>query len=366
MSESRYTEVLDKSEHLDDNPVAVHLPQTGTENAATFIEWLVQVGDQVVTGDKLATAETDKAVVEIESPASGRIGALLVKPQEEITTDTVLTTISPSAGGDLHAAQSAPAYPSATSQAVEIERRSDDQYQARAVTPQMRRAAENLLWVVQNTARASTTVEVDFEAVATVRAALADEFRERHGLPLTYLPFIAAATLRALQRYPEIAAQIESATNTLRVPTHTHLGIAVAREAGLIVPVIREAEKLTFIGLAQQIGTSVDRVRAGIHGASEVTGGTFTISNPGALGSYLSAPVMNRGETSILCVDAVEMRAAVVDSDIVARRRAFFTLAFDHRIVDGMLALKFLADVKAQLQSCDPSWIAQEKTGGVA
>jgi 2-oxoglutarate dehydrogenase E2 component (dihydrolipoamide succinyltransferase) len=349
------------------NIVAVHLPQTGTQTAATFLEWTVQVGDEVSAGEKLASAETEKAVVEIEAPVAGRITALLVQPQDEINTDTAIAFIAPrSATGVSSAAvpeHSSPAAIPAKSLGNEGEKLDSGAAEpTRPIPSSMRRAAENLLWVSQNTARASTTVEVDFEAVAAVRSATALDFRTRHGVRLTYLPFIAFAALRALRELPQIAARIDLAANTLDVPAHVHLGIAVAREAGLIVPVIRNAEKLCFVDLARQIDAAAERVRAGTYTASDVLGGTFTISNPGGFGSYLSSPIMNRGETSILCVDAVERRAVVVESDIVARLRAFLTLAFDHRVVDGMLALKLLTGIKARLEACDASWILEDQS----
>jgi 2-oxoglutarate dehydrogenase E2 component (dihydrolipoamide succinyltransferase) len=345
--------------------VAVHLPQTGTETAATFLEWNVQVGDLVAAGDKLASAETEKTVVEIEAPASGRVIALLVQPQDEITTDLTIAFIAPDSASDSVSSpfiRNHSANGTLSELAVGPAADGDDvetQKPVRALPASMRRVADNLLWVSQNTARASTTVEVDFEAVAAVRSQTADACNRQHGTRLTYLPFIAFAAIRALRKFPEIAARIDVATNTLEIPPQVHLGIAVAREAGLIVPVIHNAEKLSFIALATELDRAVGKVRAGAHTASEVLGGTFTISNPGAFGSYLSSPIMNRGETSILCIDGVERRAVVVGSEIVARLRAFLTLAFDHRVVDGMLALKLLNTMKELLEACEASWIDQ-------
>jgi pyruvate/2-oxoglutarate dehydrogenase complex dihydrolipoamide acyltransferase (E2) component len=349
-----------------DGVVAVHLPQTGTESSATFLEWMVKVGDWVSLGDKMASAETEKSVVEIEAPTSGQVTALLVQSQEEITTETAIALIAAHSAVDL---TTDPLAPSASVQEDTAGERSADMQHLdvavedirRPLASPMRRAAENLLWVTQNTARASTSVEVDFEAVATMKSTVSGDLLERHGIRLTYLPIIAFAVLRSLREFPQIAARIDLDASALNIPKHVHLGIAVAREAGLIVPVIRNADKLRFVSLARQIDGAVERVRAGVHGASEVSGGTFTISNPGVFGSYLSSPIMNKGETSILCVDGVERRAVVVGSDIVARLRAFFTLAFDHRVVDGLLALRLLTAIKAKLEACEASWILEDQ-----
>jgi pyruvate/2-oxoglutarate dehydrogenase complex dihydrolipoamide acyltransferase (E2) component len=132
----------------------------------------------------------------------------------------------------------------------------------------------------------------------------------------------------------------------------------------LIVPVIRNAERLDFLQLAASLQEAADKVRDGRFTNADVQGGTFTISNPGVFGSYLSSPIMNRGETSILCVDAVEHRAVIIDGKVVPRLRGFFTLAFDHRVVDGMRALSFLNDIKRQLESCDQAWTEGNAQGG--
>jgi 2-oxoglutarate dehydrogenase E2 component (dihydrolipoamide succinyltransferase) len=220
-----------------------------------------------------------------------------------------------------------------------------------------RRIAENLLWVTNNTARASTTVEVDFETVAATRATHAEGFRSQQGFSLTFLPFVAFTVLRALEKYPDIAAKVDLSANRWIVPQAVHLGIAVSREAGLTVPVIHDAQRLTFTELAIAIERAATAVRSGTLKPSDTQGGTLTITNPGSFGSYVSQPIVNRGESSILCVDGIEKRAVFVNGEIVARLRGFLTLAFDHCVVDGRAALTFLNHVKSQLQSLDDTWL---------
>jgi pyruvate/2-oxoglutarate dehydrogenase complex dihydrolipoamide acyltransferase (E2) component len=332
--------------------VAIRLPQSGTQTAATFLEWTSNVGDQVKVGDTIASAETDKATVDIEAPVGGTLVEIIARPQEEIETDTVLGFIAADAAA-APTVKPDPVPPRAVEQG--------SQQEVRALASPLRRAAENLQWVVEHTARAATTIEVDFEAVAALRASVAGSFP--NGRRPTYLPFIAFAAIQALRRSPEIAARIDLEAVTLTVPKEAHLGLAVARESGLIVPVIRNAERLDFLQLAARLQEAADNVRDGRFTNADVQGGTFTISNPGVFGSYLSSPIMNRGETSILCVDAVEQRAVVIDGKVVARLRAFFTLAFDHRVVDGMRALSFLNDIKRQLEMCDQVWIEGKAQG---
>jgi pyruvate/2-oxoglutarate dehydrogenase complex dihydrolipoamide acyltransferase (E2) component len=333
--------------------VAIRLPQSGTQTAATFLEWTSNVGDQVEVGDAIASAETDKATVDIEAPVGGTLVEMIARPQQEIETDTVLGFIA----ADAAAAPTVKPEP-VSSRAVEQGSREE----VRALTLPLRRAAENLQWVVEHTARAATTVEVDFEAVAALRAGVAGSFP--NGRRPTYLPFIAFAAIQSLRRSPEIAGRIDLEAITLTIPKDVHLGIAVARESGLIVPVIRNAERLDFLQLAASLQEAADKVRDGRFTNADVQGGTFTISNPGVFGSYLSSPIMNRGETSILCVDAVEHRAVIIDGKVVPRLRGFFTLAFDHRVVDGMRALSFLNDIKRQLESCDQAWTEGNAQGG--
>jgi len=348
--------------------IALRLPQSGTQTAATFVQWMVKVGDRVEAGDKLGSAETEKAVVDLEAPVSGRIAELLVQPQDEIETDTILGYIDLDRTGRVTVEPAVVVSPPASRTgeppgSAKSELHTEKPDSIRPLSPALKRAAENLYWVSQHTARAATTIEVDFEAIASTRSTRARAFLDAHSVRLTYLPFVASAAIRALLKYPEVCGRLDVEAGTLAVPSHVHLGIAVARQAGLIVPVIRHAEQLGFAELCRRIHQAAEKVRTGSFASSEVQGSTFTISNPGVFGSYLSSPIMNQGETAILCIDAIEPRPVVVRGEIVARRRAFLTLAFDHRVIDGMLALTFLNDIKQHLETHEVAWLEETVPG---
>jgi pyruvate/2-oxoglutarate dehydrogenase complex dihydrolipoamide acyltransferase (E2) component len=329
--------------------VSIRIPQSGTQSAATFVDWSVSVGDRVAVGDAIGTVETEKAVVQIEAPAAGVVSELSAVANDEVTTDTAIGFIeADEAMGP--GRQSPPRAPRAAEPEMDAQRYIE-------WPAGQRRAAENLLWVAQHTAPASTTVEVDFEAVAALRASLGTPFQESHGIALTYLPFVAFIAARTASRFSQITAHADEHSNQLIVPNGVHLGIAVARDSGLIVPVIRNAQQMEFVQLAQRMSAVAAKAREGLLGPDELQGGSITLTNPGAFGSFLSAPIVRRGESAILCIDGIHKRVVPIGEQVAIRRMGNLTLAFDHRIVDGHLALKFLNDMKGQLESFDPDWI---------
>jgi 2-oxoglutarate dehydrogenase E2 component (dihydrolipoamide succinyltransferase) len=330
-------------------------PQTGTQTEAIFLGWTVKVGDRVSIGDVIGTIETDKATVEIEAGVQGVVVELLATEGEEISVEQVLGYLN-SAGSD-NDVQPVLSTPNETVTSISTAATGSGELTS-PLSATRKRIAESLLWVSHNTARASTTVEVDFEAVAAARAACAQRCRSENGLSLTFLPFVALAACQALQKFPQVQARIDLDSNVWTVPQVINLGIAVAHETGLTVPIISDAGSLSFLELATRLEKAAIAVRDGTIRPKDAQGGTLTITNPGSFGSFLSQPIMNRGETSILCIDGISKRAVVLDDAIVARYRSYLTLAFDHRIVDGSLALRFLNAIKASLEGCDQTWIA--------
>jgi pyruvate/2-oxoglutarate dehydrogenase complex dihydrolipoamide acyltransferase (E2) component len=328
--------------------IAIHIPQSGTQSAATFVKWLIRVGDRVTAGDPVCTVETEKAVVEVEAPASGVVSELLAQADDEVTTEQPI--------GSIEADRvDAPEQRASIDKQAEVDTSRETE---RIVewSPAQRRAAENLLWVSQHTAPASTTVEVDFETIAALKASLAVPFQALYQTALTYLPFIAFVMIRSVLRFPRVIDHLDEQSNRLVVPNGVHLGIAVARETGLIVPAVSDAHLLSFTELAQRMSQIAARARDDRLTREDLQPGTVTITNPGAFGSFLSAPIVRRGETSILCIDGIHSRVVPKGGQIVVRRRGNMTLAFDHRIIDGQLSLKVLNDIKMQLESFDSAW----------
>jgi pyruvate/2-oxoglutarate dehydrogenase complex dihydrolipoamide acyltransferase (E2) component len=331
--------------------VGIRIPQSGTQSAATFVDWSVRVGDRVAAGDALGTVETEKAVVQIEAPVAGVVSELSAVSNDEVTTDTAIGFIEADEAIEL-APQSPRRAPRAAEPGMDAQR-----YRYIEWPAAQRRAAENLLWVAQHTAHASTTVEVDFEAVAALRASLGTPFQESNGIALTYLPFVAFIAVRTASRFTQIMAYADEHGTQLITPNGVHLGIAVARDSGLIVPVIRDAQQMGFVQLAQRMSAVAAKAREGLLGPDELQGGSITLTNPGAFGSFLSAPIVRRGESAILCIDGIHKRVVPIGEQVAIRRQGNLTLAFDHRIIDGQLALKFLNEMKGQLESFDPDWI---------
>jgi 2-oxoisovalerate dehydrogenase E2 component (dihydrolipoyl transacylase) len=197
-------------------------------------------------------------------------------------------------------------------------------------------------------------VEVDMTPIVRVRGREKRAFEQATGAHLTFLPFVARATIASLRRFPVLNATFTADGILLR--HEINLGIAVALEDSLIVPVIRNADRLSIAGLAQAARDLGERARAGKLRIDELTGGTFTLNNTGALGLVLTAPIINQPQAAILATDAIVKRPVVTADDAIAIRSIMnLSFSFDHRLIDGLAAARFLLDVKKQLESIDES-----------
>ena len=198
-----------------------------------------------------------------------------------------------------------------------------------------------------------TLVEVDMTGLAALREKEKAAFAEREGVKLTYLPFIVKAAVEGLKERPVLNSVWDGDRIVLR--KQINVGIAVDLEEGaLIVPVIRDADELTIVGLARRIDDVVKRARAKQLGTEDISGGTFTVNNPGALGSVASTPVINHPQAAILQAEAVVKRPVVVHDAIAIRSMMNLEVSFDHRILDGGIALRFLNSVKRRLEAYGP------------
>jgi 2-oxoglutarate dehydrogenase dihydrolipoamide succinyltransferase (E2 component) len=218
------------------------------------------------------------------------------------------------------------------------------------MSPMRRRIAEHMLESRRTSAHCTTIVEVDLHRVVAVRREL-KEGMARRGVPLTYLAFVASATVAELDRHPVLNASIDG--NELVYHDDVNLGIAVALESGLIVPVIRHAQRLSLEGMASEIGRLAGRARDGQLDPDDVAGGTFTITNPGQFGAVLATPIINQPQVAILDLEAVVKRPVVVDDEseaIAVRPMTHLCMSWDHRALDGAEAARFLSDVKARLE----------------
>ena len=218
--------------------------------------------------------------------------------------------------------------------------------------------ANRMVQSLQVSAQLTATVEVDVTAISRLRAVAKDDFKKREGASLSYLPFITKAAIEALKAFPKINARIDTEAGTVTYADGEHIGIAVDTEKGLLVPVIKDAGDLNLTGLAKKIGDLASRTRASKVGPDELSGSTFTITNYGSAGTLFDTPIVNQPEVAILGTGALVKRPVVVkdqfDQEAIAiRDMMYLSMSYDHRLIDGALAARFLSTVKARLEEGD-------------
>lgn len=220
-----------------------------------------------------------------------------------------------------------------------------------------KRIAEHMRASLDTSARAWNAIEVDMEEIAKLREARKDEFRRREGFSLTYLPFVARAVCDALMSNPIVNASIAADLTEATYHNYVNLGIAVATDYGLIVPVIKGAEAMNVVGFARAIRDLGERARDKKLSPDEVGGSTFSITNPGPFGSFVSLPVINQPNVAILSTELVEKRVVVISTgvgDMIGiRHRTFLSMSWDHRLLDGADAMHFLQRLKENLETWD-------------
>ncbi len=220
------------------------------------------------------------------------------------------------------------------------------------VTPVRRMIAEAMVKSVSEIPSAWSTVEVDVTSLVSLRASVRAEFEQKQGSSLTYLPFVIKAVVEALKEFPTMNATWGG--DKIILKNRVNLGLAVAAPGGLIVPVLHNADQLSIAGLAAAAKDLADRARTKKLTLNDVQGGTFTLNNTGALGSYLSGPIINYPQAGILTTETIQKRAVVIDDAIAIRSMMNICLTFDHRINDGSEASGFMAAVKSKLQKMAP------------
>ena len=215
-----------------------------------------------------------------------------------------------------------------------------------------KKIAEHMVFSKHTSPHVYSVFEVNYSRVDQIRKAKKDDY-ERQGVKLTFTSFIAKAVTDCLRRHPVLNASIDGDNVVYR--GSVNLGVAVSLENGLIVPVVKGADEKNLLGLSRAIQDVADRARAKKLNPDEVQGGTFTITNPGNLGAQFGLPVINQPQVAILCVGTIEKRPVVIDDMIGIRMMGYLTLGFDHRLVDGVVADEFLADLKRSLETFDPA-----------
>jgi 2-oxoglutarate dehydrogenase E2 component (dihydrolipoamide succinyltransferase) len=215
----------------------------------------------------------------------------------------------------------------------------------------LQKMAEHMVKSKQTSPHVQAIHEVDLTKIDVHRRKNAEAFEKREGFKLTYMPYICDAVVKALKQFPLVNSSVEG--DKIILKKQVHLGIAVASDNGLIVPVVKNADEKNFTGLARGVNDLAARTRTKKLQVSDIEGGTFTITNFGVFGTMIGIPVINQPQVAILGVGAAKKRVAVIDDAIAIRLIAYFTLSFDHRLVDGALAGNFMDAVVKMLQNFD-------------
>jgi 2-oxoglutarate dehydrogenase E2 component (dihydrolipoamide succinyltransferase) len=217
------------------------------------------------------------------------------------------------------------------------------------MTPIRQRIASRLLEAKQNTAMLTTFNEIDMQQVMAIRNQYKNSFKEKYGVNLGFMSFFIKASIEALKEFPQINAFVEQ--KDIIEHHYYHIGVAIGTERGLVVPVIRHADRLSFAELEKAIVDYVKKINANRLELSDLEGGTFTISNGGVYGSLLSTPILNMPQSGILGMHKIEKRPVVIDDSIVIRPMMYVALSYDHRIVDGREAVTFLVKIKECIEN---------------
>jgi 2-oxoglutarate dehydrogenase E2 component (dihydrolipoamide succinyltransferase) len=219
------------------------------------------------------------------------------------------------------------------------------------MTTRRKRIAEHLLESQHATAHLTTFNEVDMTAVSEVRARLRDRIEKEHGVKLTYMPFFAKAAALALKAYPTVNAQIEG--DSIVYKHYVNLGVAVAAENGLVVPVVKDADRMNMLDFSRALVAVAKRARDGALTMDDLTGGSFTITNGGVFGSLVSTPILNYPQVAILGLHKIQDRPVAIAGKVEIRPMMYLALSYDHRLVEGQQAVLFLVRVKELIE--DPA-----------
>ena len=223
------------------------------------------------------------------------------------------------------------------------------------MTPMRKVIAQNLVAAQQSAALLSTFNEIDMSAVIELRRRYREAFMERHGVKLGFMSFFVKASVDALRAVPAVNARIDGTHIVYR--RYQDIGIAVGGGRGLVVPVLRNAESMAFAEIERAIADFGARARQNKIELSELTGGTFTISNGGIYGSMLSTPIVNPPQSGVLGMHAIQDRPVAVDGKVEVRPLMYVALTYDHRIVDGREAVTFLKRIKDLVESPERIWL---------
>jgi 2-oxoglutarate dehydrogenase E2 component (dihydrolipoamide succinyltransferase) len=218
--------------------------------------------------------------------------------------------------------------------------------------------ARHMRHSLETAAQVTTVIEVDMTGIVNLRKKWKPEYQKRYGVNLTYVPFVARATIDAIGRWPWVNAEVRGETALIKKYVNLGMAVAVDDAKGLMVPVIHAAEEKNLVGLSRSVLELADKARTKTLSPDEMSGGTFTITNPGVFGALIGTPIIPEGQVAILDVEAIVKRPVVVtdahgNDAIAIRHMMFLCLSYDHRLVDGAYAAQFMAQVKQNLETWD-------------
>jgi len=334
--------------------VKIEVPTLGESVVqATVGQILKPAGTVVKADEEIIELETDKVNQVLYAPAAGKV-SWSVNIGDTVRVGQTIGFIE--SGGESFAAAAppqqqkpSPAAPTAKP-SVQPERLQADTRVTRKKMTKLRRViAEKLVEVKNQTAMLTTFNEVDMSHVMALREKEQSAFQEKHGVKLGFMSFFIKACVSALKEFPAINARIEG--EDIVYQNFYDVGVAVGTDKGLMVPVIRDADKLSYAELEKALKDFATKARDGTIAISDLQGGTFTITNGGVYGSLLSTPILNPPQSGILGMHNIVKRAVVVDDVVVARPMMYLALSYDHRIVDGKESIGFLMHIKKFLET---------------
>ena len=349
--------------------VAVIVPAVGESiTSGVLSAWHKKDGEYVAVGDLLFTLDTDKVSSEVTALESG---VLKIKVAEgaEVPIGSTVAEIEAGAAAPAKAKEEKPkasveeikaetkpepkteviAAKAAPSAAAPPAPASEGRVSRRKLTPLRRKIALQLVNAQQTAAILTTFNEVDMSAVMNLRKEVQEGFQAKYGVKLGFMSFFIKAVVEALQAVPQINAQLEG--DELVENHYYDIGVAVGTEKGLMVPVLRDCEKLSLAGLEKELLGFAVKAREGKIGLSDLQGGVFTISNGGVYGSLLSTPILNPPQSGILGMHKIQERPVAINGKVEIRPMMYLALSYDHRVVDGKEAVTFLIKIKEALEN---------------
>lgn len=377
----------------------IKVPPLGESiSEATIASWSKKEGDYVEADELLAELETDKVTLEVNAPAAGVLEKITAKEGDTVEVGAVIGVIKAGQGKTAQdskkepaketsaPAASAPASTNTSSagvmspaaakiakeQGVSVVSGSGkdgritkgDVLHAAAhggvaapqgpreervrMTKLRQKIAERLKHSQETAAILTTFNEIDMTNVMAVRQKYKDSFTDKHGVKLGFMSFFVKAAIKALQEIPSVNAEIDG--NEIVYKHFYDIGVAVGGSQGLVVPVVRDADRLSFAGIEQTIGDLGKKARDGKLTVEDMTGGTFTISNGGVYGSLLSTPIINPPQTGILGLHKIQERPMAINGEVKIRPMMYIALSYDHRLIDGKEAVTFLVKIKEAIE----------------